>query len=82
VINSSSSSNFAGTPITNTAAATYISAFSTPASSNASNAQQSSASTSGQNFRVVGVPSRVFPGLGLRLVPTNTSLNASINAKY
>jgi hypothetical protein len=29
---------------------------------------------------VVGVPSRVFPGLGLRVVPTNASVNVSINA--
>lgn len=70
------------TATTSTSAATYISAFSVPTSLQvSSNAGQNSTkirvqnadnSTNGQgSYVVVGVPSRVFPGLGLTLVQSH-----------
>ncbi|WP_446410603.1 hypothetical protein [Coleofasciculus sp.] len=63
---------------------TFIGAFSAPSpgensstsqSHSSSHAQESGDSNESVTYRAVGVPSRVFPGLGLRWVPVNSSID-------
>ncbi|MEQ9667324.1 MAG: hypothetical protein RLO19_03100 [Coleofasciculus sp. G2-EDA-02] len=63
---------------------TFIGAFSKPSpgessstsqSHSSSHSQESADNTESVTYRVVGVPSRVFPGLGLRWVPVNSSID-------